>query len=226
MKIERMETGVPGLDEMIMGGFPIPSAILVGGEPGTGKTTLVVQSLFHGARNGDTCLYITVIAEPQWVVQKFLSTFNFYDQKLVDKEKMNFVDISKVIVDKPGSLLGTIKKIVEKYSPNRIAIDPITPIKHAIEKKVDARRFVHTLLAYLKAFNCVTLITNEMDYRDLSRSLESYMVDGVLMLSYPEEERVRRKYLEVLKMRGTKHVTGKQLVDITEEGFIVQRGLR
>jgi len=52
------------------------------------------------------------------------------------------------------------------------------------------------------------------------------MVDGIIVLSYPEEEKVRRKYLEVLKMRGTKHITGRQLVDISSEGFSVQPGLR
>jgi hypothetical protein len=49
---------------------------------------------------------------------------------------------------------------------------------------------------------------------------------GIWWTSYPEEKEVRRKFLEVLKMRGTKHVTGKQLVDITNEGFLVHAGLR
>src|SRR4030066_2604339 len=87
----RKTTGIPGLDGMLQGGFPFPSAILVAGEPGTGKTTLAVQSLFHGARNGEKGLYITAISEPQWLVQKFLSSFTFYDQEQVEKGMVSFM---------------------------------------------------------------------------------------------------------------------------------------
>ena len=85
---------------------------------------------------------------------------------------------------------------------------------------------MHDLFAMFKVWNASSIVTAEMSYMDIPHSLEGYMVDSVIVLSYPEEDRVRRKYLEVLKMRGTKHVTGKQLVDISESGFSVQVGLR
>ena len=69
-------------------------------------------------------------------------------------------------------------------------------------------------------------MTAEFSYGNTAGNLEAYMVDGVIMLSYPEEEGVRRKYLEILKMRGTKHITGRQQIDITPEGMAVQAGLR
>ena len=53
MAINRRETGITGLDKLILGGFPIPSTVLIGGEPGTGKTTLSVQTLFNGAKKGE-----------------------------------------------------------------------------------------------------------------------------------------------------------------------------
>ncbi|MEM3567449.1 MAG: ATPase domain-containing protein, partial [Thermoplasmata archaeon] len=114
----------------------------------------------------------------------------------------------------------------EKYNPDRLVIDPITPIKNSWEKSGETRELLHELLAYLKAFNCTSLLTAEITYSDIPRSLEGYMVDGIIVLSYPEVENVRRKYLEVLKMRGTKHITGRQLVDITPDGISVQPGLR
>ena len=62
MPLTRSPTGIPGLDELIEGGFPIPSTILVAGEPGTGKTTLGVQSLFHAAREGGVGIYLAALA--------------------------------------------------------------------------------------------------------------------------------------------------------------------
>jgi circadian clock protein KaiC len=198
----RKTTGIPGLDGMLQGGFPFPAAILVAGEPGTGKTTFAVQSLFHGARQGEKALYITAISEPQWLVQKFLSSFSFYDQGLVEKGIVNFIDIGPTLMKNPSDMLNIIKKNIEQFQPQRIAIDPITPMTDMLQWRGETREFMHELFAYLKAFECV------------------------IMLSYPEEEKVRRKFLEVLKMRGTKHTTGRQLIDITDEGLAVQAGLR
>ncbi|MEM3396526.1 MAG: ATPase domain-containing protein [Thermoplasmata archaeon] len=225
-EITRVSSGIPGLDEMIMGGFPKPSAILIAGEPGTGKTTFSVQSLFYGAKKGETCVYITAISEPQWVVQRFLSTFKFFEKTPIEKGKIVFIDLGRNLMENPRGILSTMKAKIEKYNPDRLVIDPITPIKNAWEKSGETRELLHELLAYLKAFNCTSLLTAELTYTDIPRSLEGYMVDGIIVLSYPEIENVRRKYLEVLKMRGTKHITGRQLVDITTEGFSVQPGLR
>jgi circadian clock protein KaiC len=222
----RKTTGIPGLDGMLQGGFPFPSAILVAGEPGTGKTTLAVQSLFHGAGEGEKGLYITAISEPQWLVQKFLSSFSFYNQELVEKNIVNFIDIGPTLTKNPSDMLNIIKKKIEQYQPLRIVIDPITPMTDMLQWRGETREFMHELFAYLKAFNCLAMITAELSYDDISHSQEAYMVDGVVMLSYPEEEKVRRKFLEVLKMRGTKHTTGRQLIDITDEGLAVQAGLR
>jgi circadian clock protein KaiC len=222
----RKTTGIPGLDGMLQGGFSFPSAVLVAGEPGTGKTTLAVQSLFHGASQGEKGLYITAISEPQWLVQRFLSSFSFYDQQLVEKGVVNFIDIGPTLTRNPSDMLSTIKKQIEQFHPVRIVIDPITPMTDMLQWRGETREFMHELFAYLKAFECLAIITAEMSYDDISHSQESYMVDGVVMLSYPEEEKVRRKFLEVLKMRGTKHTTGRQLIDITDEGLAVQAGLR
>jgi circadian clock protein KaiC len=224
--IKRKTLGVPGLDDMIVGGVPSPCALLIAGEPGTGKTTLCVQSMFSAAKNGEKALYITAISEPQWVVQKFLSGFEFYDQALVEKERVVFVDLGKELISNPSSILNKIIGLVEMHMPDRLVIDPITPITDMLHWRGETREFMHELFAKLKAYDCVTLITAEMNYDDISKKMEAYMVDGVLMLSYPEEDKVRRKFLEVLKMRGTRHVTGRQLVEIGPEGFAVQPGLR
>lgn len=224
--MNRRSSGIPGLDGMIMDGFPYPSSILVAGEPGTGKTTLAVQSLFDGAAQDERGLYITAISEPQWLVQKYLSSFNFYNQELVERGIITFIDIGPALMKNPGEMLNIIKKKIEQYSPQRVVIDPVTPICDLLQWRGETREFVHELFAFLKAYGCIALITAEMSYDDISHSLEAYMVDGVIVLSYPEEEKVRRKFLEVLKMRGTKHTTGRQLIDITDEGLAVQTGLR
>ncbi|MEM2869479.1 MAG: ATPase domain-containing protein [Thermoplasmata archaeon] len=224
--MERVESGIAGLDEMIEGGFPLPSSILVAGEPGTGKTTLTVQSLFHGARAGETGMYLTGISEPNWVVQKFLSSFSFFDQSLVEMGRVVFIDMGDAMRQNPDEVLNALKAEVERYSPNRLVLDPVTVMKIAFDSQRKYREFLHDFTTFMKAFNCITFLTSEMGYADIPHSVEGYMADSILVLSYPKEENARRKYIEVLKMRGTKHLTGEQAVDIGRDGISVQPGLR
>lgn len=211
---------------MLGGGFPVPSTVLVAGEPGAGKSTLAVQFLFGGARTGENGLYITGISEPQWLVQHFMSGFKWFDQRFVDDGRVVFADIGQTVREKPEDILPQILSLVEAYSPRRLVIDPITPMVEALRRKGKEREFLHDLFSYLKSFEANTLITAELHASDITRSIEGYMADGIILLSYPEQDGVRRKYLEVIKMRGTKHMTGRQLLDITPEGIVVQTGLR
>lgn len=224
--MERVTSGVPGLDEMIQGGFPFPSVVLVGGEPGTGKTTLALQSLFYGAEKGELGLYVTAISEPAWVVQKFLEEFSFYSQKAIETEKLVFVDIDGSVSEDPENILDILGKNVEKYEPKRVVIDPITSIKNALGDGIAYRRFLHDMMSYLKTHGCTTILTTEYSYSDIPRSVDAYMVDALLILSYMELENARKKYLEVLKMRGTKHLTGRRSLIISEGGLRVQPELR
>ena len=127
--MDRIESGVPGLDKMIEGGFPYPSVVLLGGEPGTGKSTFGMQSLFHEAKKGNTAVYLSSVSEPPWVMQSFLSEFEFYDQKLVDTKKLIFLDLGEKLNSGGGAVLKEIQKSVEMHSPKRIFIDPITAIQ-------------------------------------------------------------------------------------------------
>jgi circadian clock protein KaiC len=225
--LERVASGIPGLDELLGGGFPVPSTILVAGEPGTGKTTLGVQGLFDVARHDGVGIYLTAVSEPPWVVQSFLSNYSFYDAGLVDSNRVIFADMGSYLVYEPENFLGRLEEVVETYSPDRLVIDPITPIKDILARKnINDREFLHNLFAYLKTLSCTTIVTGEETYEDIPGSLEAYMVDGIIVMSYPEQEGVRRKYIEVLKLRGTNHITGRQLLDITSEGITVQAGLR
>ena len=53
-------TGIPGLDDILRGGFPRGRLMLIEGDPGVGKTTLALQFLIEGGREGERCLYVTL----------------------------------------------------------------------------------------------------------------------------------------------------------------------
>src|SRR6476659_2942873 len=56
----RISSGITGLDHILHGGFPAGHVYLVEGHPGSGKTTLALQFLLEGVRNGEPVLYVTL----------------------------------------------------------------------------------------------------------------------------------------------------------------------
>ena len=216
----RLTTGVPGLDEMIEGGFPFPSVILLAGSAGTGKTTFAMRYLCEGAKQGEQGLYFTTLSEPtQWML-RFATQFDFMDPTYFN-DQIVYCDLGDKLRDlSPDELLATMEQKIAEVMPQRIVIDPITVIGNMM--KGDYRQFLFDLTNRLKNWNATTLMTGEVKPDELYPSEIAYAADGIVLLILSEEMGARRKYLEVLKMRGTNHQTGRQSIDISRhDGIIV-----
>ena len=219
----RIETGIPGLDDMLEGGFPFPSTILVAGNPGTGKTTFALQFLFEGAKRGEQGLYFTTFSEPtQWML-RFTSRYSFVNKDYLGNE-IKYLDLSATIKKQPHKLLDFIEDKIAEIMPQRIVIDPITVVDHLLN--INYREFLYDLSASLKNWQAVTVLTGESKHTEEYPLDIAYTADGVILLYNIEYEDGRRKYLEVLKMRGSEHTTGKHAVDLSKDGFSIQAGLR
>ncbi len=215
----RLKSGIPGLDEMIEGGFPFPSVILVAGSAGSGKTTLAQKFLFAGAEAGEQGLFISTLSEPaQWML-RYMQRFDFAKPEYYGRE-MVYYDMGDAIRKHTASeLLGLIDDKVAEVMPQRIVIDPITVVGTMM--KEDYRVFAFDLATRLKNWQAVTLLTGEVRPGEMYPAEISYAADGVILLMLSEEGDARRKYIEVLKMRGTNHLTGRQSVDITRRDGVV-----
>jgi circadian clock protein KaiC len=221
-KFARICSGINGLDDMIEGGFPFPSVILVTGSAGTGKTTFAQKFLFSGAKMGQPGLYFTTLSEPtQWML-RYSTKFGFMNPSYFGKEII-YHDLGGMIRDAgPEDILSAIDEGIAKYMPTRVVIDPITVVGTMLRKGY--RTFLFDLVNRLKNWQATTILTGEVKPGEMYPSEVAYAVDGVILLMMSEEADARRKYLEVLKMRGTDHLTGKQSIDITtDEGIVVLR---
>ncbi len=96
--MKQVVTGVNGLDEVLDGGFLRPSVVLIGGAAGTGKTTMVMQSLFNAAKKEETCMYVTALSEPVATINNFMSKFSFYDIALLGKSNLKYIPIDIEII--------------------------------------------------------------------------------------------------------------------------------
>lgn len=220
--MERMPSGVLGLDEMIEGGLPVPSLTLVAGDVGSGKTAFCTQFLCQGAKTGEAGIYfLTFGGPPEWAF-KFISTFDFVEKKYFDKE-IKFIELKTDGVGGAGAMLDVVQSEMENVHPRRIAVDSLSVVEGALKK--DCRHFILKLSALVKEHRAVALVTAE------ARPGEPYPVEiaqvaeGVILIQNAEIGMVRKRSIEVLKMSGTAHHLGRYAVDISAKGLTVYPGL-
>src|SRR3990172_7501457 len=123
--MKQVITGVNGLDKVLKGGFLRPSIVIIAGTAGTGKTTMVMQSLFNAAKNEEICMYITALSEPIAMINNFMSKFSFYNISLLGKGNVKYVPIDIDIVHKGSkAIIEEMERNIEVIKPDRIVIDP------------------------------------------------------------------------------------------------------
>lgn len=218
----RIKSGVPGLDELIEGGFPESSSILVSGGAGCGKSILCLQYLYAGAKQfNEPGAYVTLEEGPTniwWNMQRF-------KWDLLPLERANLLKIFKFepSIDMKTDIEGQIKRIVDKareMNAKRLVIDSITAFSFWLEDVAKIRYAMYALIEELRKIDCTTLITCETmgGKKDFSRfGVEEFLVDGVLSLNFVPPHR----YLFVRKMRGTNHNTSVHPVVINDTGLSV-----
>jgi len=225
----RLSTGIPGLDEMVEGGYPFPCTVLVAGGTGTGKTTFALQFLADGARKGEQGLFFTTFSEPtQWMLRfasrhKFINKDDFGD-------KIRYVELGPIIKQArdqeatSNSIIEYIEGAIMETMPQRIVIDPVTIVGSIFTEKY--REFLYDLTQTLKNWQAVTILTGEVLPSEPYPLEVAYTSDGIVLLYFEKQDEGRRRFVEVLKMRGTAHMTGWQAADLTENGFEVHPGLQ
>ena len=219
---DRISTGIKGLDELVEGGFPKGSFILLAGSPGSGKTIASAQFLYHGAQKGkENGVYIS-FGERKRVFYDNMKKFGFDFKKLESKGKFKFLDMltprdEEISVDTLNAALEQILAIKAK----RLVIDSFSALSLAFSKKIDARIALHMLEKLTREINCTTLLILEVPtgHAELGLGFEEFVVDGIILFETIEARSGIRKRAILRKMRGTNHNQNYTDIVISSEGL-------
>jgi len=219
--MKQVTTGVNGLDAILGGGFLRPSIVLVAGNAGTGKTTMVMQSLFNSAKKEEICIYITALSEPIAMINNFMSQFSFYNISLLGKGNVKYVPIGiDIIHNGSKAIIQELERNIETLRPDRIVIDSVNVFSYGLNEE-SQREFYYDFFTSMKSWNSLVLITGEFSEDELIKSTLSYMVDGIIYISNEPFYESNIRYLNVLKMRGVEFHGGKHSCNIKKDGFNV-----
>lgn len=221
--MKRVPTGIPGMDELIEGGFPEGSAVLLSGGTGTGKTIFSTQFVYNGAsRFNEPGIYITVEEGPTniwWNMQNFgWDIAGLTKQGLMKIYKMN---LTQRTVESIEEEIGRIADMVEQMGAKRLVIDSTTAIGVWLPDPASIRYTIYKLVSELKKLDCTSLLVAETKggKTDFSAfGVEEFVADGVIALYFVPPHRA----LFVRKMRGTKHSVKVHPFNIGKTGIVVR----
>jgi circadian clock protein KaiC len=209
-------TGNAELDEILGGGIPAQSIVVVAGEPGSGKTVLTLQTLFCAARRGKKCLYFTTMSEPAVKVMRFMQHFAFFAPDLLDTHVV-FADLGRVMAKGAAATFAEIEARVEKEQPDLVAIDSFRAVS-ALFGGDDMRRYTYDLAVKMATWGATTLLVGEYAASDHASCPEFAIADGILHLGSERQDLTSVREMEVRKLRGTSYRSGQHFFDITAEG--------
>lgn len=217
--MERLITGIEKLDAILGGGIPLYSINIVSGTPGSGKTILVQNIVFNCAKRGLKTLYLTTISESQFKIVRHLKEFDFFEDSLLENTFI-YRDLGAVL-RKEGwqKTLHHLDQLVKEHQPHIVVIDSFKAIRNLFPDEREFRAFVFDAAALLSIWEITVFLVGEYDEKELTSLSEFAIADGILHLYGTEEKRFQKRYLRILKMRGTSFEQGEHLFQITPSGI-------
>ena len=220
--INKLPTGVAGLDEIVGGGLPEFSFNIIAGAPGSGKTTLAHQFVFANATPERPALYFTVLGESAIKMLRYQQQYTFFDPtKLPDS--VRFINLSQVVLDKDlSAVLDEITKEVEKANPAVVVVDSFRTMVRKPEGAVDEmnmQSFIQRLALFLASWQATTFLIGEYVEDELRDNPIFTVADGLFWLRQTAERNSVVRKLQIIKLRGQASVPGLHTFRITNDGL-------
>ncbi len=223
--MERISSGIKGLDDLLSGGIPSGHTVAVIGPFGSGKTTMAMQFIYHGLINNEKCVYISLEEDRDSII-KTAREFSWNFETYIDKNLL-FVKLD------PEDAKSTMTRIendlsqeIAEFGAKRVVLDSATLLTMMFQEEHEKRRILFLVSSAVKKAGATSIFTGESKPENpmVSRDgLLEYVADGVILLNQiPLKEKYElRLVLQILKMRRTNHSRKMHPFYIGENGIEV-----
>ncbi len=221
----RISTGNLALDSILCGGFDRNRLYLYEGKPGAGKTTIALEFLLEGVRQGERVLYITlseterelrVVARRHGWSLEGIQVFELVppETTLDPQRELTVFHPAEMELSETTNL---ILSRVEALSPSRVVIDSLSELRLLAQSALRYRRQVLALKHFFASRNCTVVLLDDLTSHDNDLQLHSISHGVVLLEQLAIEYGAERRRLRVIKMRGIQFRGG-------YHDFVIARG--
>lgn len=201
--LTRVPFGIPELDNVLEGGLPERSLLLLSGNGGTGKTILSTQFLYAGLLKGEKGIYVS-FAENKEDYLNNMARFGMQIRKMEDEGLFKFMDFAVMGESVISKIIELLVSTVISFKAERLVIDSINTILESLDQNA-VRTFIHSIVGRLvKSYGVTTIIIGELPIGKptIGLSIEEFVADGVIILKQ-NVGTIERREMNILKMRGT-----------------------
>jgi len=226
--IDRIDLGIDGLDEMILGGVPERSLIGIIGGAGTGKTTFALQFLNEALENGERAVFIT-LEQTEEAVLSTAEEKGWPFREYADSGQLAVVVLDPVeMANSLASIRGDISRLIREFGASRLVLDSVSLLEMMYDHPAKRRSEIFDFTRSLKDAGVTTLLTSEAseDSSHASRyGAVEYLTDAVFVLRYVRTSNFEetRLAIEIQKIRDANHSRATKPYDLTDEGMSVHR---
>jgi len=218
--MDRVKTGIPGMDEMMGGGIPKNQICLVTGTAGTGKTTLCAQFIYNGiAQFGENGVYLS-FEEPEESMRETLKSHGWDFDDFEDKGRFSFIRYDPYHIE---DVFDVLESTIRQTKAKRVVIDSVSALGLHIKDDAELRRMIFNLSVVLRKLECTALLVSEIppNSRGLSRyGVEEFVADSVVVLYYERMQSSFSRAIQIWKIRGSAHSEKLHPYKIGKEGFV------
>lgn len=230
MTVEKVKTYVEGFDELLDGGIPKGSLVLICGTPGTMKTTLAYSILHSNASNGSKALFITLEEDQEGIA----SAMEELGMKSLDDSNLYVLDVGQIRREHRSEeaakdwfdiLSRYIEQRVKEDKFDIVAIDSLAAL-YSLFKMENPRRDLYHFFGFLKDLGTTTFMVSEIPYgkNELVSFGEDFLADGILLLKqYEVGETDVQLRIRCVKMRKVNHFQGYMTLIRADDKFMVTR---
>jgi circadian clock protein KaiC len=223
-RVERVNTGIAGLDEMIAEGFWRGSNTLVAGPTGSGKTAIALHFISEGAHKSEPGLYLAFQENPTQLA-RIMQNFGWKPQELLTDGNFELMYRSPVEMQL-DSVARELFERVREGRVRRVVIDALGDLERSSMDRQRFSDFVYALTQWFAVENVTCLMTQELndlfEVHGISDREVSNMADNIVLLRFKAGVEMERT-IRIIKTRGSVHDNREHLLQITRNGVTIEK---